>query len=334
MSSKRLQAKRNHHFVWAYYMKKWSTNNRDIYFTTKNKTIVFDSVRNVAVAQDFYQVGKLTKTHLEVIKGFLGDADEDLKRLHMSYLSDFIIFNRIEGYVDSNNILDDEVEQELKAFKSNGIENLHTAHENEVKHILDRLIEGDLSVLEDKDRMMNFLIFYAHQMTRTKTMKDNAFLYKAKEDSVEGRYARILQESWWFVSYMLGLNVGRSLYLDRKSDNHCLLINNTDIPFITSDQPVINAYRKTHDIVKPPEEHECDHYFPLSPKVAYMINKSDRFPSGKVSVTEDVIEEMNTKIAKLANVNIISNSEGSLKPYRKYVGSWNQKIREQLGSDT
>ena len=326
MSGKQHQAKRNHHHVWAYYMKNWSVNNRDIYFTTKSKKIVFDSVRNVAVNQDFYRVGNLTEDHLKLIKGLSSVADKKLQRLHMSYLSDFILFNLMEQYVEAKNITDDDVIQELKAFRSNGIENLHTAHENEVKHILDKLVEGDLSVLEDKHRMLNFLTFYAHQMTRTKTMKDNILLYKAKDEGIEGDYARLLKESWWFISYMIGMNVGRSLFSERKYDKHCLLINNTDTPFITSDQPVINAYRKINDVVKPPEEHECDHYFALSPSVAYMINKSDRFPSGKISVTEDIVEEMNIRIAKSANVNIISNSEDSLKPYRKYVGSWHQKL--------
>ncbi|GCF90620.1 hypothetical protein SMBr_28640 [Shewanella sp. M-Br] len=52
-----------------------------------------------------------------------------------------------------------------------------------------------------------------------------------------------------------------------------------------------------------------------------MINKSNRFPRGKVQVSFDVVEEMNINIAKRANFHIIGNSEESLKPYKKFVGS-------------
>jgi|GEM_PF-4392087 len=44
MQDKALQAKRKHHYVWANYLKRWSTNNRDIFYTTTTGKIAHDSI--------------------------------------------------------------------------------------------------------------------------------------------------------------------------------------------------------------------------------------------------------------------------------------------------
>jgi hypothetical protein len=329
---KRLEAKRNHHHVWANYMKRWSSNEQDVYITTRQKKIISHSVRNIAVEKDFYRVGHLTQEHINLIKGFSSLADKDLHKLHMAYLNDYRFIQYLEAKYRQSNKKDKEIEQLLEAMKANGIENYHTAHENEVQPILESLANRDLSILEDNEHMLNFMQFYAHQITRTKTFKDNIKIACSRANDATGKsFNKILEESWWFLGYMFGINIGRSLYLSRKDDVHCLLLNDTDTPFITSDQPSINVHHAYTKEVKPPEDDECDHYFPISPSVAYMINKSNRFPRGKVAVTEDIVEEMNIKVAISARVNIISNSEESLKPYRKYVGTWHQKVKDSLG---
>lgn len=282
MNKKRLEAKRNHHHVWANYMKRWSPNNRDIYYTTKNKKIAFDSVRNIAVEKDFYRVGHLTQEHIELIKRFSSLADKDLHNLHMSYLSDFILIQHYEEIYKKQKRRFKEIDKQLEALRSNGIENYHTAHENDVQHILESLANRDLAILDVSNNMIKFMMFYAHQITRTKTFRDNIKIACSRANDATGNnFNKILEESWWFLGYMFGMNIGRSLYLNRKEDVHCLLLNDTDTPFITSDQPSINVHHSYTKEVKPPEDNECDHYFPISPNVAYMINKSNRFPEAR-----------------------------------------------------
>ncbi|MCH4813121.1 DUF4238 domain-containing protein [Vreelandella neptunia] len=332
MTSKHLQVKRHHHHVWGKYMKRWSSNDQDVYITTRQKKIISHSVGDIAFVSDFYRVGYLKQEHIDLIKSFSSLADKELQKQHMLNLSEFILKQFLEKKYRESNIYDKEIEQIIEAMKGNGIENYHTAHENEVQHILESLANRDLSILENGENMLNFMQFYAQQFTRTKAFRDKVKMACSGANDIAGKkISKTLEESWWFLSYMFGMTVADSLYDYRKRDIHCLLINETDMPFITSDQPVINAYQKMSDEFKPPEDHECDLYFPISPKVAYMINKSNRFPRGKVVVTEDIVEEMNIRIAKSANVNIISNSEESLKPYRKYVGTWHQKVKDSLG---
>lgn len=325
-NNKNLQAKKNHHHVWANYMKRWSPDNLQVYYTTKkNKDIRFDSVKNIAVERDFYRVQALTSEHIQVIKRWSSFSPKNLHKLHMSYLSGFIKMQSFEAIYKQYGRKDVLADKIIEAFKSNGLEEYHTTHENEVQGTLEALANMDLSVLEQETNMIHFMQFLGQQIARTKNFKDtvNNGVVSCKTDlnnPTQDHVTKLTQECWWFIAYMLGMNIGRSLYLDRKQDIHCLLVNTTDTPFITSDQPIINVHTALTEEIKLSEDHVCDFYYPISPNVAYMINKSNRFPQGKVSVSVDVVEEMNIKIAKRANFHIIGNSEESLKPYRKYVG--------------
>ncbi|GHX80586.1 hypothetical protein VCSRO66_2877 [Vibrio cholerae] len=321
ISQKNLEAKKNHHHVWANYMKRWSPNGRDIYYTTKSKKIKFDSIRSVCVEQHLYQVKPLTKEHVDVILAISAHSPKDLQELHISQLNYYLNVQKMVLMYDKSKVQDDLADKIIYAWKCNGLENFHTAHENEAKPILEALANEDLNILKDSKNMILFTQFLAHQDTRTKNFRDTIIASFSRADSqTEKHISRAMIECWWFLSYMIGMNIGRSIYLDRNNDTHSLLINNTNTPFITSDQPIINVHQALQYEGKPPQDHECDLYFPISPNVAYMINKSNRFPHGKVQVSIDVVNEMNMKIAKMTNVHIVSNNEESLKPYQRYIG--------------
>ena len=329
INKKSLEAKKNHHHVWASYMRRWAPDNKNVFYTTKknNNIIRNDSVKSIAVERDFYRVQPLTPDHVEVIKGWSSKSPEDLHELHMSYLNDYMKMQYMESIYKQSGIKNEEADKMFEAWKCNGIENYHTAHEDEVKYVLKALANRDLSVLDNDQNMIYFMQFFGHQIARTKNFKDSIgaglgksrpSLDKATEEQVN-HIMKLTQESWWFIGYMFGMSMGRSLYLNRKDDVHCLLINDTDTPFITSDQPIVNIHQVLTDEIKAPEDHECDLYYPISPNVAYMINKSNRFPRGRVQVSVDDVEEMNIKLAKKANFHIIGDSKESLNPYKKYV---------------
>lgn len=132
---------------------------------------------------------------------------------------------------------------------------------------------------------------------------------------------------------MFGINIGWSLYASRNSDSHCLLINNTKKGFITSDQPVINVHPdlKEGEVV-PPTDDTCDFFFPLSPNAAYMINKSDKFPKGINLISDDIADEMNTKIAKAARTHIVGVDRDAVALYGKHVGTRDAIVDGHFGA--
>lgn len=322
MTNKRLEAKRNHHHVWADYLKRWSPNEKDIYYSTAKGKIAFDSVKAITVTRDFYQLRHLNEAHIEIIKKLSSHSPTHLQELHISYLSDFLHLQNLKAIYENGPITYQELDKEIYALKCNLLENLHSAHENEAQVILSSLANRKIDVLYDEEKMLLFMQFMGHQITRTKTLKDTVFSTQFAADNTTGmNIGKHMDECWWFISYMLGMNLGWSLYQSRKEDNHCLLLNDTEIPFITSDQPIINVYKSLEDneISPPPDEH-CDLYYPISPWVAYMINKSDRFQKGINHISADAANELNIKIARRANIHIVSNSESSLESLLKHIG--------------
>ena len=271
----------------------------------------------------FYQVKPLSSIHIEVIKGFSSRSPRDLQAHHMSYLKDFMRRQESEEIYKKSGKEIEEVQRVLHASKCNMLEDLHSAHENELQDIISSLANRDLATLSEPKNFMLFLHFFGHQISRTKTFRDTIIAGISRADlKPQKNIAIAMDECWWFLSYMFGINIGADLYATRKIDKHCLLLNETSTPFITSDQPIINVHELLNDEeMVPPNDDQCDFYYPISPQVAYMINKSDRFRRGINNVSIDTVYELNIKVARRANVNIISNCKGSLESLLKSIGN-------------
>jgi hypothetical protein len=69
----------------------------------------------------------------------------------------------------------------------------------------------------------------------------------------------------------------------------------------------------------------ADFYYPISPRVAYIICDSDRFKQGKNQIDEATVVELNSKQAAQAMTHIIGDTEEAILPFQKYVGRRYQK---------
>ncbi len=324
MTPKQLELKRENHYVWANYLKNWSLNNLEVWYTTKKLKIAHDSVKAILKEKDFYRYQFITEQHLKLILLISKQSPEELQKLHKLYLDSFLQFQALESlYIKSGKKVE-KVQAYIEVFKSNALEKLHTGHENSVSSILKSLKNHDLSVLDDIQNMINFMSYLGHQIARTKPFRDKVLATQTNQE-----LQKIYKESWWFISYMFGMNIGKSFFETRKIDIHCLLINETNEDFITSDHPIINIHKamNENDIAVPSED-EADFFYAISPKVGYMINKSDRFKKGINYVSIDFVKEVNKKLAFYADQYIIGTTEDQLKIYKKLVGKRLKIIRE------
>lgn len=324
LTQKQLELRRNNHYVWANYLKKWSLDNLNVWHSTKTKKSSYGSVKGVAVERDFYQVQYITNEWRDFILDFSKQSPKELQEKHRSYLNDFLTMQEYKRIYKLNGKKDKKIDDHFNAWKSNAIENLHTAHENDVKEILISLENENLTVLDDVQNMCKFLSFFSHQISRTKPLKNKA-LSNIKNESIRIMY----QKNWWFISYILGMNIGKSFFETRKIDTHCLLINETHEDFITSDSPIINVHDSLNENdLAVPSENQDDYFYAISPKIGYMINKSNRFKQGISYVSIDFVQEMNQKLAFNADQFIISTNEDQLKTYKKFVGKRLQIIKK------
>lgn len=327
MLGKDLEAKKRHHYVWANYLARWGSGTEKVFYTTKRGKIAHDSVRGINVDDYFYKTTTLANIHVEVIKGFSRKSPDHLQQQHLSYLGDFLKMQQVEAVYRKSGIQNKEVELHLHAMKCNAMENLHTSHEKMALFVLAALAAEKLDVLQDKQHMIEFMAFFGHQISRTKTFRDNAIQVLSRSNAREIEVAEAMEHAWWFLSYMFGMNIGFSLYIDRHNARHALLVNDTMVPFITSDQPVVNVHSCVSETEFAAPDH-ADFYYPISQRVAYIICDSERFMPGKNKVDEATVAELNTKLAAQAMVHIIGDTENAIRPFKKYIGRRNQKARD------
>ncbi|CAI1581702.1 DUF4238 domain-containing protein [Serratia fonticola] len=319
MSYKDLEAKKRHHYVWAKYLTRWGDGTKNVFYTTKTGKIAHDSVRAIAADNYFYKTTILTSKHVEVIKSFSRQSPDHLQLQHMSYLDDFLKIQHLEAIYSESGTQDQETEALLHATKCNLIENLHASHEKMALPVLSALADEQLDVLQDKQHMIEFMMFFGHQISRTKPFRDGVLRAQPRRNLVEIEVSDTMAHAWWFLSYMFGMNIGFSLYSSRHDARHALLVNDTEFPFITSDQPVVNVHSCVSETELTAPVH-ADFYYPISPRIAYIICDSERFISGKNNVDEATVAELNTKVATQAMVHIIGNTESAILPLQKHIG--------------
>lgn len=324
MSRKDLEAKKRHHYVWANYLARWGRGTKNVFYTTNTGKFAHDSVRAIAADDYFYKTTTLTSKHVEVIKGFSRKSPGPLHQQHMSYLNDYLMMQQAETIYRKSGIRNQEVELHLHAMKCNLLENLHASHEKKALPVLATLANEQLDVLQDEQHMLEFMVFFGHQISRTKTFRDSAIQVLSRRTPLEIEVAEAMAHAWWFLSYIFGMNIGFSLYGGHHNARHALLINDTRVPFITSDQPVVNVHSCVSETIFAAPEH-ADFYYPISPRIAYIICDSDRFKPGKNEVDETTVVELNSKVAAQAMVHIIGDTENAIRPFRKYIGRRYQK---------
>ncbi len=319
------QIKRNHHYIWRHYLKPW-TDGRDIYYTTKNGKIALDSIKGLAVERDFYKIKHLDEQDIHYLRRFASFSPEPMKDNHNKYLDDFInIQSLIKNLRQKGN---KKAAKLMKIHQHNSFEGLHTIIENEAKPVLEQLTQENFTILDNLQNKLAFLSYIGHQLTRTKSLKESSL--SAVQSRINTPFAssipnyelgcNLMEKNWWFLSFIFGTNIGFSLYITKDKDNHSFLRNNTMVPFITSDRPVINVHKSLKQLPNGEAPENMDLYFPISPQIAFMINESDRYNDSIVEINEESdVMDLNKAIAQNSYRHTFSNSMDLLKKLQKHT---------------
>ncbi|MGO1297768.1 MAG: DUF4238 domain-containing protein [Vibrio sp.] len=312
---KSIEIKRKHHFIWSRYLRSWA-KDKDVYYLTKKGNISFDSVAGLACERDFYKINSLTEIDINYILQWSNASTSPyLKKLHHSYLSMFVNLTSLSENASNDFPKDIHLK---KVIMHNSLENLHSYFENGVVDILRNLTAGNGGILKDDDSMLKFCAYLGHQISRTKRMKTKSIETVYKHTPPQYKFlADLLEKNWWFISYMLGLNIGVSFFESRSKENHIYIKNNTTIPFITGDNPCVNIHEclEGKDPLTPPEK--GDFFFPLSPKYGYMINESDKYNYLSESIDPEMVRLLNRKIALNREYYLFSSTSDSIREATK-----------------
>jgi hypothetical protein len=294
--------KRRNHYVSIFYLKAWAEGER--VYCLREGCILPIGLKDVAVEKDFYEVQELQPEDIEVIRrGVIEPSDERARAGHEDLLKIFASVAALNRYLAQEPNASNESKKALTELISNLDENYHETIEHDLQIALKSLLAGSADFFADVRIAGSFLRALALQSLRTKKRRE------AMRTLVRIPLAGAAMERMWGpMSHMLAVNIGGSLLRDRYLFRIVLLRNDTDLPFITGDQPVINV-NDEQDFRGIPIEIEL--YYPLSPKLAMWFGLASKAPK-KADLTEAEAHSYNACIVENHHEQLYASTEDAL----------------------
>ena len=298
------------HYVWRNYLRAWA-DGESIYTLFKTqKEIRKTALMGVAQEKYFYELPELTVVEEAKLKTFINHfSNPDNQDLSNDFFNLFTAHNSIIRNFDPSKSTEEEkkvFEKEVRKIKVNSMEKLHGHIESLGDKLLNIASCDDLDSLTE-DEIYYSIIFLCFQFIRTKPRQ------KAIEKEINGhQIADFSKKVWNILTFTLAFNMARaiSIHKDRKI---VLLKNNTDLNFITGDQPSFNIDTSLNEESLPKV---LELYYPISPKLALIVNINsslDQFLEKEISIDE--VNTYNLKLLENSNFFVFGTDKDQLEIY-------------------
>jgi len=296
---------RRHHHVWQHYLKPWSTGGA-IWCRQDGERVFTAGTRVVAVETDFYKLHDLTPADIAFVRWLLSKSHSLAQRnndhLLAKLLRPFELARKAER--DGNPVMRTVWMALADQFAADALEFQHAQVEALAIPLLESAQKGDLSFYED-ERAIGFLYFLATQHLRTKGVKERS-IERCKADG-----SADLTRVWNILIPMFATTLGSSLYLARRDCPLTLIHNDTDVPFITGDQPTINLLASP---LRERSPEKLSLYYPIAPDLALLlpeVGESPMFPA--TGLSREQATALNERLAQASYRQVFGVSEASLR---------------------
>ncbi len=290
------------HYVWREYLRNFCFKNDTTYSLINKMKIVPNNLMNVAQERYFYKLHDISREEYIFLNDFLNIFIEDnneLKEYLLTVLTSYLtIFLK-------NTINDEKLK---KDFEKNMQNDFFERHMTENESLGEKLINAkELSEIKEcfsTKNQFKTILFLSIQLVRTKKQKKK-FIEQFKNHKIN------IEKIWFFISFSIG-NILASNIIRIRKVKVTLLINQSDIEFITSDQPVINL---RDELDKNNSAKYFELYLPISPTKAIIMDfesNSDSFKEVNIQDTE-YVKKLNDKIIKESDIFIFSKTKEYLK---------------------
>ena len=323
------QPKTYHHHTPRQYLLAWADADERIAWLGYGK-VSRSGLTVVGGENDFYRLKELTAPDVDCLKLFIDGLREHGRENHKRFLQMYLLPTRLkvvleqciaeqqqrvaERGISRDDMGDAAIAQArhlLAVAISNFNEDYHASIERSFWPFLELIKQRDFSFYEDPERAIDFLHGLFVQYLRTKAVKERVL---QKENVLFDDMERV----WDVLSHIIAIEAGGSFFVDRKNFQIVVLDNDTEVPFITSDQPIINMLTdgKSFEV---PEKMEL--YYPLSPTQA-MLYLEKLTPTGKFKspVSIDDAHRYNQMMLDHSSLRVFSTSEEYLKFLKECVG--------------
>jgi hypothetical protein len=300
---------RQHH-VFRYYLKPWAEDNQ-VWVLGRGK-IFPSNITNVAVEKEFYKLQEITREDIDLVRAVAIDCSPRHMQLRLAeFVEMFFIPVEVRRRIDPSDDSYAELRAELDETIVNLEEEFHGRIEDTLVPALKDMLDGRVDFYFDDQRAAQFLHAICLQYVRTKKIREG--LRSLNLNPVTGSDIRRAAN---LLSQIVALKMGWSLYRDRLLFKMVLVDNETEVPFIAGDQPIINLHANFGKGLT----EKLEFYYPLSPKKAMLLLEAST--SRTPVVTANEVRHLNALIAQNSHEQLFSNS-------REYLETINDEPRQK-----
>lgn len=297
------------HYVWRHYLKAWNCSTDDKVIWTgllKQNQVKKLGLMDVAQSSFFYKLAEIDDKELGFLKQFTTILPPGSKSIAELLLTGYMMFTQLKKDMASGRVkTNQDFEHKVNKIEKDTFESIQSHIESMGKKLIKCESIADIEDLAKKDEY-EFLYYMWVQYMRTKTMKD-----RVGSSMEEKKWLQVLNNKCWpFFNLVMAMRMVEDMVV-KKDYRFVFIKNNTEIPFITGDQPVINAVGDVTD-----EEgfaKELEVFYPMSPTKALSIafNEGDKYSNVNADVL--FVTSMNRKIMDESLLHIFANEEFVLK---------------------
>lgn len=332
-----MDKKHRQHYVSQYYLKSWHNDKEQIICRRKGKVFPSD-VQNVAQQKDFYRVRYLNFDEIEFLKAIWAKEDKSVFDALMKHVTDCQNLFNIEKSIKDG---EEKLIKKYEACDKIPVDIKDSIDEYKEQHdiIINNTEEEFLSEIENET--CSWIVTLKHNVNdffntvdKYTVFKDVAIHYfrtKAQKQRWVQRMKNVFEQEEFDVGFFKALNIEKAnvkienlthyffwslqtklaIALKAKDAHITVLKNSTDVPFITSDQPVINMFSDYTG--KTGTSGKLLLYYPISPVLAITINDNNSVNIIKASLAD--VDEYNKAIIAASSEFVFANTDTVFKRY-------------------
>jgi hypothetical protein len=301
-----LVKKKLQHYVFRAYLKPWSENDK--IYCLRGGRVFPSNLKGVACERFFYKLQELTPKEIQLIdRAVIEPVPEPSKAYLRRFLALYSWAPNVKRHFDGG--ADSTFPSVLNELIVNFAENYHEKIEGSLLVFLKSMLAGNTEFYLDSKQAAEFLYALSVQYTRTKRVREAALSQIGT--TFNGCDTRRV---WSALNHIMAMIIGERLYIDRQRFDLVLIDNQTDTPFITADQPIINLHAAPTG--EPPDKLEF--FYPLSPQRAMLLVENSNKKSNQ-SISAVSVNSYNIRMIQNSHEQVFSNSEEYLTSIRHLV---------------
>lgn len=276
---------RKQHYVWRHYLKPWLIDGK-IWCIRALETFNIN-IDKIAKDDYFYRAESLTENEDMLITSFIENMDPSGRNLLNGIFS---IYTKASHGSEFD--------------RNNTIENYHSLIERSAIPLLEKTYNNELSFWENDMDRASFGYYIGMQYTRTKKCRDSTIkTFEALKNHPDNPGDINPLKIGNVLALILAEAIGNWIF---SCAEPTIIENDSEIGFLTSDQPVYNLKANEVDLLQPVNEFEL--FYPIAPQKALIIQEKNKNETKR-------LDEYNHFIASMAREYIFARSKQDLIRY-------------------